>query len=78
MYLPDEIGWDKTRLFYIFGGTGLLIIGAAYSIHEWLSLDLTISFSISILLSVFYVAQLYKARNGSSVLSVIDKIRHKK
>lgn len=75
MYLPDLIGWDKTRLIYVAAGSGMLGVGIALSLQNTFLLTPVWSFIIGLVLCIFLTIVLYNSRGNQSIFELIVLVR---
>lgn len=78
IYLPNVVGWERTRLIYIATGIGCLTIGLAITLQNLFDTDSTllfmVSFFISILCFIFF-CNIKKGRSSSSLVNRSNKKR---
>jgi hypothetical protein len=70
-YLPDQIGWAKTRLLYLVGGFGILGVGIALTIQEVFAIKSLSAFLIGFAFSTVVTKLIYESREGQSISELI-------
>ena len=70
-YLPNQIGWNNTRLLYITSGAGGLGVGIALTLQNILSVNSIWFFVLGFALAIVLSVVLYNSRGNQSILDLL-------
>lgn len=70
-YLPNQIGWNNTRLLYITSGAGGLGVGIALTLQNILSVNSIWFFVLGFALAIVLTVVLYNSRGNQSILDLL-------